>query len=264
MRVGVSWLLAPLFVMCVVLVRATPANATRCRFDQGFRAMHDLIPEIVGNCRRDAHFSPLTGDAFQETSGPSGAGGLLTWRRASNITSFTDGYRTWLQGPFGFQVRLNTQRFDWERAMPTPVASPCRSGDPLANVHDSRRLLVVTSCQSVIGVVRQVRVEDDGDVFVNLSLEAPERVLLNRGNLTRQRGTLVLEIVPADQPGCLVGVPPRQPFGTASFGICTGASLPTPAVGSAIEAIGPYVLDTNHGWMEIHPVWSLTPEPDLK
>lgn len=256
-----AWLLAPLFALCILLARTTPANAAGCDFEHGFQTLRELIPGIVGDCLRDAHFSPLTGDGFQETTGPDENGGLLIWRKASNISSFTDGYRTWLLGPLGLQVRLNTDQFDWERAIPPPVTPTCRDGDPLANVHDPARLLVVTPCQSVTGVVSKVDVEDDGDVFVNLRLEAPEQLLLSAGNVASQRGTLVLEIVPADQPGCVVGLPPRPPLRTANFGICTGANVPTPDVGSAIEAFGPYVLDTNHGWMEIHPVWSIIPAP---
>lgn len=263
MRPVARWLLASILILAIPFAPPVSAQAAACQFEGGFQTLHDLIPDTVGDCLRDAHYSSLTGDGFQETTGPEGNGGLLVWRKATNITSFTDGYRTWLLGPLGFQVRLNTAKFDWEHTIPLPVTSPCREGDPLANVHDPARLLVVTPCQAVTGVVSRVRLEHDGDIFVNLKLGASERVLLNARNVARQRGTLVLEIVPADQPGCVLGLPPRPPLGSADFGICTGANLPTPAVGSAIEAIGPYVLDTNHGWMEIHPVWRIIPVPEL-
>ncbi len=259
MRYLVLVVLAPLLSLSLLLARPRTVRAATCTFDLGFATLHSLIPSVVGDCLRNAHFSPLTGDGFQETTGPTGDGGLLIWRAASNITSFTDGYHTWLLGPFGLQVRLNSERFDWERSLPTEAIPSCRSGEPLANVHDPGRLLVVQSCQVVVGTVRATRVEDDGDVFINLDLEPSERVLLSEANVTKQRGTMVLEIVPADQPGCLVGLPPLPPRGSANFGICTGANLPTPTVGSTIEAFGPYVLDTNHGWMEIHPVWTILP-----
>src|SRR5262249_21138217 len=42
-----------------------------------------------------------------------------------NFTAFTDGARTWVNGPFGLQQRLNTERFDWEGAA-VPVQA---SGD---------------------------------------------------------------------------------------------------------------------------------------
>ena len=35
-------------------------------------------------------------------------------RAADNRAAFTDGYRTWISGPNGLQVRLNTEQFDWE------------------------------------------------------------------------------------------------------------------------------------------------------
>ncbi|MHB8438588.1 MAG: hypothetical protein ACYDD4_05425 [Acidimicrobiales bacterium] len=71
------------------------------------------------------------------------------------------------------------------------------------------------------------------------------------------------EIVPADQPGCTPGQPPLLPptaytSSSYSYGICTGADIATPPVGAQITVTGPYVLDGDHGWMEIHPAWSIT------
>ena len=37
---------------------------------------------------------------------------FLVWRKADNWTAFTDGYRTWINGPSGLQVRLNTEHFE--------------------------------------------------------------------------------------------------------------------------------------------------------
>jgi hypothetical protein len=85
------------------------AAAATCTYVLGFRALHDLIPDRVGECRTDEYHNPLNGDGLQET-----AGGLLVWRKADNWTAFTDGYRTWVNGPNGLQGRLNTQRFPWE------------------------------------------------------------------------------------------------------------------------------------------------------
>ncbi|MCL5959518.1 MAG: hypothetical protein M1358_09435 [Chloroflexi bacterium] len=91
------------------------ANAENCRFVLGFQTVHDLIPDIVGNCKVNEHYNPANGDALQETTG-----GLLVWRKADNFTAFTDGYRTWVNGPFDLQQRLNTERFDWEPLESTP------------------------------------------------------------------------------------------------------------------------------------------------
>ena len=43
------------------------------------------------------------------------------WRKADNWTAFTDGYRTWINGPHGLQARLNTEQFDWEVPETLPV-----------------------------------------------------------------------------------------------------------------------------------------------
>ena len=52
--------------------------------------------------------SPRSG---QRRRPPNHDPGLLVWRKADNHTAFTDGYRTWVNGPYGLQVRLNTARF---------------------------------------------------------------------------------------------------------------------------------------------------------
>ncbi len=84
-------------------------EAADCRFILGFKALHDAIPDVVGDCKVNEHYNIANGDALQET-----VGGLLVWRKADNFTAFTDGYRTWVNGPYGIQQRLNTQRYEWE------------------------------------------------------------------------------------------------------------------------------------------------------
>jgi hypothetical protein len=98
------------------MVTARPALAAECRFVLGFEAVHDLIPNVVGDCLVDEHHNPENGDGLQETTGSSGGGGLLVWRKADNFTAFTDGHRSWVNGPCGLQQRLNAERFDWELA----------------------------------------------------------------------------------------------------------------------------------------------------
>lgn len=84
--------------------------------------MHNLIPQIVGNCIDNQAFA-ANGDAQQHVTGVNGAGGLLAWRKADNWTAYTDGYRTWINGPTGLVNRLNTgPLFPWEN--PTPPAPP--------------------------------------------------------------------------------------------------------------------------------------------
>ena len=80
-----------------------------CEFVLGFAALKQMIPDTVGDCVEAERHNPDTGDALQRTTK-----GLLVWRKADNFTAFTDGYRTWINGPHGLATRLNTQRFAWE------------------------------------------------------------------------------------------------------------------------------------------------------
>ncbi len=91
----------------------------------GFRTIHDQIPTIVGNCLENEHHDGVTGDGLQATTAWHQRGGLLVWRKRDNHTAFTDGYQTWVNGPYGLQKRLNTQRFCWEPdADPKTCISP--------------------------------------------------------------------------------------------------------------------------------------------
>jgi hypothetical protein len=106
-------LLLPLLLVLLLTPPALPAAAqgtTGCTFVAGFDTLRSLVgPARVGDCLENQQFDPATGDATQRTTG-----GLLVWRKADNWTAFTDGFRTWINGPFGLQQRLNTQRFPWE------------------------------------------------------------------------------------------------------------------------------------------------------
>jgi hypothetical protein len=101
------WLVTLLALLAFLRVPTT-ASAADCSFVLGFSALDALIPTIVGNCLTNERHA-ANGDAVQSTTG-----GLLVWRKADNFTAFTDGYRTWVNGPFGLQTRLNTARFPWE------------------------------------------------------------------------------------------------------------------------------------------------------
>ncbi|MEA2646484.1 MAG: hypothetical protein QOE92_1567, partial [Chloroflexota bacterium] len=63
-------------------------------------------------------------------------------------------------------------------------------------------------------------------------------------------GDLVLEIVCG-----------RRATGAAAVAACSGASpsATLPRLNSHIVAVGAYVFDTHHGWMELHPVWQTRP-----
>lgn len=117
---------------------AVPAHAQTppCRFQTGFAALAGLLGPKAGACRENEHLTP-TGDAEQRTTT-----GLLVWRKADNWTAFTDGHRTWVNGPNGLQDRLNAERFPWEPdagaagravvgAAPAPEPAPAVAGTQL-------------------------------------------------------------------------------------------------------------------------------------
>lgn len=93
----------------LIIPASTSASAVAdCQFVLGFKALHDLDPADIGSCMANQTYA-ASGDAQQPTSR-----GLLVWRRSDNVAAFTDGYRTWISGPYGLQERLNTQRYPWE------------------------------------------------------------------------------------------------------------------------------------------------------
>jgi len=97
-----------------MLLQAPPVEAQEsCSFVLGFKAIHDLIPEVVGNCLEDQRTDPENGDVLQQTTN-----GLLVWHRADNWTAFTDGSTTWVNGPAGLQSRPDGERFAWEAGPP--------------------------------------------------------------------------------------------------------------------------------------------------
>jgi hypothetical protein len=106
------------------------AAGPSCQYVLGFATLASMIPEQAGQCADNEFFNPQNGDEEQRTS----TGGLLVWRKADNWTAFTDGYRTWINGPEGLQERLNTERLSWEPAAPPapPAPAPAESPAPAA------------------------------------------------------------------------------------------------------------------------------------
>ena len=117
------------------------------------------------------------------------------------------------------------------------------------NVYKPGRLKVVEKCVAVKGVIEKIRVEKDGDYHILLKLDPAYSHLTNKKNAKRQKGNLVLE------PICQKRV--RQEDAKEA---CAGFNkfMNIPPVGTHVAVVGSYVLDTPHGWMEIHPVTSIT------
>lgn len=121
---GLAGLILGLFFL---LVGSSAVSAADCEFRLGFKTLRDLIGhDIVGECLENEHYNAI-GDSNQRTTG-----GLMAWRKADNWTAFTDGYRTWINGPNGLVMRLNTERFEWEAdyapggGVATPTPEPIR------------------------------------------------------------------------------------------------------------------------------------------
>jgi hypothetical protein len=106
------------FSLVAPAVTVHAQTAPACQFVLGFRALHDLDSPDIGDCI-DNQISASNGDAQQHTTK-----GLMAWRKADNWTAFTNGYKTWINGPNGLVSRLNSDRFPWEAPAPaTPPAS---------------------------------------------------------------------------------------------------------------------------------------------
>lgn len=114
------------------------------------------------------------------------------------------------------------------------------------HVYHPDRLQVIHSCMTVRGRVDAVRHEPDGDLHILL---ATRPALVNSANVTYEHGDLVLEeicqgpVTQADAIDACQGVP---------------HNLTVPSTGDRVRVTGSYVLDADHGWMEIHPVTRLT------
>lgn len=129
---------------------------------------------------------------------------------------------------------------------PAPVASVCRN--PTEHVYHAYRLQLHDPCLTVTGTVYAVRTEADGDYHILLKLDQQYANLINSGNVSGEHGDLVLE------PVCELPVTQQDAVAT-----CAGVTptIARPAVGSRVSATGAYVLDVDHGWMELHPLWEI-------
>ncbi|MEO6501069.1 MAG: hypothetical protein ABIQ09_04075 [Jatrophihabitantaceae bacterium] len=116
--------------------------------------------------------------------------------------------------------------------VPPELAKYCRSGFPLEGVWSPHRLTVKERCVAVTGVASTIKREHDGDMHISLTGVDPK--WLNEVNLQRSNQSLVVEVVPS--------IP-----------------MTMPPLGSRVRIVGPWVLDTQTGWLEIHPVWAILP-----
>lgn len=135
-------------------------------------------------------------------------------------------------------------------------ASAATCGDPHVHVYNPDRLHLLAACIRVAGTIELERAEADGDYHVRLRLDPGQtcagQPCLDADNTSQQAGDLVLE------PVC------ENPI-TQADAVAACASyhnpLVLPPVGTHVEVMGPFVLDADHGWNEIHPLESVTVVP---
>ena len=132
---------------------------------------------------------------------------------------------------------------------PSPPASTtvCSPGPPEAGVHNPDRLQVLARCKHAEGTVTDVAREDDGDYHVWFRADAAYEYLLNAQDHFQARPAMLAEITPR----CPLATNPPDARSAAR---CPKSNLTIPKLGDRIAIDGPWVLDTDHGWREIHPV----------
>ena len=121
------------------------------------------------------------------------------------------------------------------------------------HVYRSKRLAVVEKCISVTGTILNVKKEADGDDFIQLQLDAQYAKLLNSKNKSAQAGALIVEAICQNAVTQSNAVQACRDYHSA---------VEVPSGGSHVKVLGSYVLDSEagSGWMEIHPVTSISPE----
>lgn len=130
---------------------------------------------------------------------------------------------------------------------------PLCVGDPHAHVYNPDRLQILAACIELTGTIDSETPQADGDSHVHLHIDPGQtcagQPCIDAKNVSDQAGDLILE------PVC------ENPISQAdAVAACQGDHNPLalPPVGSHVVVMGPFVLDTDHGWNEIHPLDSIT------
>jgi hypothetical protein len=147
----------------------------------------------------------------------------------------------------------------WACGRPTP-SSPASSNEQPSgqtqcdaslwnHVYDSGRLQLRQPCITVTGTVTDFHSNDDGDIDIRIDVDQPYQNLLNDGNISNLNGHLQTEAI--------CQAPPTV---ANAIQACRGlaGSVAVPAIGAHVQVTGSYVFDTNHGWMEVHPISALS------
>ncbi len=124
-----------------------------------------------------------------------------------------------------------------------PAADPC-DASLWKRVYNPTRLTQVKSCIVATGVIEESSVDPDGDQHFLMKLDADGSGLVNKRNIKKKKGDLVVEIV------CANPVKLKKVATT-----CEGFknTVMIPSVGAHVRVTGTYVIDGHNGWAEIHP-----------
>jgi hypothetical protein len=131
---------------------------------------------------------------------------------------------------------------------PSHRVAPSCTASMWSHVYDPSRLNVVNQCITATGTVMESSRDVDGDRHFLLKLDPGQDRLLNKRNMKKKNGYLVVEIVCANK----VKIKKAK---AACAGYSNRITLPT--VGAHVTVTGSYVIDTHNGWAEIHPVSQL-------
>jgi len=115
-------------------------------------------------------------------------------------------------------------------------------------VYESDRLEIKDDCKTVTGVIAERNADEDGDEHMLLKLDPGQDDLLTKKNVKKKDGDLVIEAV-------CVNAPDRKKVGNTCEGYTNAVHLPQ--VGDHVTVTGSYVIDSNNGWAEIHPITSI-------
>lgn len=143
----------------------------------------------------------------------------------------------------------------WKLAplMKTPGSPQGTAGcdaTPWNHVYHPQRLEIIEACKTVEGVIEKVLREGDGDLHIRLDVD--DKSLLNEKNFSGQHGMLVLEPICQREPTQANAMEPCRNYAGPFFDV---------RAGMRVRVTGPYVLDHEHGWKEIHPATSIVPIP---
>lgn len=136
------------------------------------------------------------------------------------------------------------------------VSNPVCVGDPHAHVYSPDRLQLLAACIELTGTIDSETAQADGDYHVRLHLDTGQtcagQPCIDAKNVSDQAGDLILE------PVCENTITQAD-----AVAACVGYHNPLvlPPLNSHVMVMGPFVLDTDHGWDEIHPLESIAVVP---